>query len=405
MSRSPALYDRKGKGTYMQIFEPVDFDSQMTGTSWRGRLAETIRDGTRYEAISESRTRCVQVGYPSCLMKDQMAWCAKFEIRFAHAGHKPGSLWVRMKPEQLITGLRVEKPTAQEEGEESGEKQAPRRSHWPFFWNRVAESEEGWSELEDLLSKGYSVYLVSHGRSEHRYYTHAGSLICTSAGEECTASMPELKSRLSDINENTEQWGSVFVFRSWKEPGREHILGHDGAVLNWILDTIDELTPLYRLCVPTSSRYPDRPGDLAPPEDGPEEFWDELRHAGYKDGQRPDKYCEAARGIIEACEKMEDEFHGFHCGWQLDKNRFVGFLLNDEIIRLDADGNMKIQLGKLPEQDRAKARQKFDDRFTCQPDDSCLYVMYFGQCDLPEDLYEWLRTSCSAMIEPRSHNP
>lgn len=386
----------------MEIFKPVDFDNHMSGTTWRGKLAQVIRKSTQFKAAAEYHVRCVRVGYPTCWVRKRMWECAKFEIHLGHVEEDPNDSWIRSRPEELLAGLMVEKqPTEKRPGLTDEQLMSP-QSHWPHFWNNVVNDEDGWAELTDLIRDGYRLYLASHDEGQWWYSYRAGSLICTSDSADCESTMDDLKERLVMMNANTKNWGGVLIFQGWKEPGREHILGHDGEVVNWVLDIIEELTSLYRLSVPVDFPYPERPDDLsAADEDGATDFWEELHETGEKDGERGDRYCAAAESIVSACRKVESEYHGFHCGWQKEGTRFVAYLKGDKLIRLKPDGSVRVKLKALPEAKRPRIREEFKKRFHSMPGNSDLYVMHFGPADMPDALYDWITFAGETIIAPR----
>jgi len=356
----------------MRIFEPVDFDSYMTGTGWRGRLAQAIRERTPYKAAAEYHVRCVRAGYPAC-------WLA-----------------------ELLTGLMVEKPpTELRPGLAQSELMSP-RAHWPIFWASVMKSEDGWSELNALMNAGYEVHLSSHSQGRWWYSMREGSLVCRSADREEQHSLESLRARLEAMNADRQHWAGVFVFQRWKQPGREHILGHDGAVLNWILTCIDELTRLYRLCVPVDFPFPERPEHLVPVDTFvADAFWDKLRRVGDRDGRRGDKYCSTARGLLEAFRDVEEEFYGFDCGWEPEQDAFAGYLKGQLLLRVGSDGSVLVRLGALPEQERSRARTGFEERFACPPDAPKLCVMHFARFSLPEDMRDWITLVGKSTLAPR----
>jgi len=386
----------------MLIFEPVDFDSYMTGTSWRGRLAAALRDRTELKAAAEYHVRCVRAGYPACWRSDRMWECAKFEIHLGHAEENPEDSWIESRPEELLAGLMLEKPPTEESEHASAEDLMSKNAHWPVFWRNVVERGEGWAEVEKLMASEYEAYVDHSGERQWYSLDDEHRLVLLQDGRQTQMEAAALRDRLVALNDDSVRWAGIFIFARWRKPGRQHILGHDGEVLNWILDRIDDLMPLYRLSVPVDFPLPERPADLVPSQAAPQEaFWDYMRGVGDKDGRRGDRYVASGQEIVRACELIQERFHGFHCGWEKEGRDFAAYLRGERILTLSRDGKVRLMLKSVPEHNRRTAQDSFADRFRCDANSRELYVMHFALFSPAEELSDWLQLAGEGVLVPR----
>jgi hypothetical protein len=315
--------------------------------------------------------------------------CVKFEVHLGHAEEDPEQSWIRSRPEELLTGLMLEKPATEVSEYAGPDALMSKDAHWPVFWRNVVADPDGWAEFEGLMRKGYDVYVALHEERQWFSWHDDDRLRLVQEDHDELAERGALRHRLKELNASRGRWAGVFVFARWWEPGREHILGHDGEVLNWVLDRIDELMPLYRLSVPVDFPFPERPSDLE--DSPPDDFWEQMRDAGAKDGRRGDRYVQTGKAIVRACERVEEEFHGFHCGWQKGKDRLSAFLNGERILSLYSDGKVRVVLKAVPESMRTTAAESFREQFSCSPASRKLYVRHFLRFRPAQELFDWLR--------------
>ncbi|GEM_PF-5540711 len=234
------------------LFSEHDFHNAMTGTTWRRRIAETLKNrlGPPFGVKSVYHMREVQIGHLQRMGKPGVF--AKISV---FLGHEEGHTWDIADPGELVVAFWMEKGLEKLGKDDKPASLMTPEWDWHRFVGNVLVAQNGEKLLRSTLEAAHGSIPVK-GTDDSKWVVYEVRDGAVVEGSDPGTRLPDV--RLVDVigkrAQREDKWLSVLLKATFG--GRERILGHDLEAIDFIQHTVNAFVPLYNVCVSSQFQLP-----------------------------------------------------------------------------------------------------------------------------------------------------